>query len=68
MTIRTKQGHQGLRGLEELGGGDAIFSIDGDIGEGPLDGVEPGLIGGNCGHICESKKVIDVERTIGEVE
>lgn len=40
----TKQSGQGLRGLEELGGGNGIVvgGINGNIREGLADSIEPG--------------------------
>ena len=47
--LRTKDGGQGLGGIEELGGGNGIvlLGIDRDSGEGLLEGLDNSAAGGD---------------------
>ena len=56
----TKHGGQGLGSVEELGGGDGIVlvSVDGNVGEGLLEGVEKSTAGRNSRHFYDLRTKI----------
>lgn len=40
---RTEQSSEGFGGFEELGGRNGVVCANGNIGEGPLKAIKPGL-------------------------